>query len=142
MGFRIAVLTSGDASNATNGSSTDATQLTTNSSCSIALIADGIVGNAVIGASEHGSSWYTGVDDIYGNYIQPAGNDAFLRWAGPIGTSDFTSRMFLLITHLGALAIVLEFNENSHFGFGGTCGCVFVNVRSMPELAHQTWIET
>ena len=93
--------------------------------CTTVLVANGASSNDPY---ETGSGWTTGGSDANGGYLARQGTGNFLRYdtAGvPFGTSDFTSRMRLSITQLAGSAATFEFNGNSHFGFVGSCQCVF-----------------
>jgi len=84
----------------------------------------------------HGGDWDSGSDDV-GAYMTQSGTGTFLRWDGALGTGDFTSRMSIVITALGGSAATFEFNENSHFGFEGSCNCVFAEGPFYGEPQHR-----
>jgi uncharacterized membrane protein len=73
---------------------------------------------------EVGGQWTTG-SDSNGGYMTQGGTGNFLRWDNELGTSDFTSRMSIKLMNLDGSAATFEFNRNSHFGFEGSCQCVF-----------------
>lgn len=90
---------------------------------STALVVGGVMGSD---PNEHGGAWTGGGSDATGGFITQQGTGTFLRFDMPtVGTGDWTSTMKIVLTSLGSSAATFEFNQNSHFGFEGSCNCVF-----------------